>query len=423
MRVVSTNILTHSNAAGIFTIPSLTKGTYRLTLSLNGYQPAISEPIVLTDSPVEVTLTMHRATSDLHVIAVTTVHAKESLQQSSTFTKTLNPEELAQQGVVRAADALRALPGVNNGITGDTAALSDDVQISLRGIGTLETEAAIDGHPIAYGIKGGFNYQLSPVFPYRDISVLYGSGGSDLMGVSAIGGVINFQTLDPTPTDAVSVTQGYGTFNQLSTSLTATGTQDRLGYAAAYGVAGLDGPFRNDTFYQAGAAFDQSVLSGAIHTLGIYQDDSGAVTRAGLAKLQYNFSPKSAVTFSSIDESRWVNKSGNGDGDYLSYAPALAFGNLLLAGYEPANYPNLPACPKGTFVGTNANGSPNGFGPNGQTDGGITCQTPHQYAQFNTGWDGAGPSWQSVRLFDNSLDYRASLQHSVIRLELYDRLL
>ncbi|HLI95064.1 MAG TPA: carboxypeptidase regulatory-like domain-containing protein [Candidatus Baltobacteraceae bacterium] len=420
VRVVSTKMVAHSDAAGSFTVPSLAKGTYRLSLSLDGYQPAISEPIVLNESPIDVTLTMHRATSDLRVIAVTTVHATESLQQSSTFTKTLNTEELTQQGVVRAADALRTLPGVNNGITGDTAALADDVQISLRGIGTLETEAAIDGHPIAYGIKGGFNYQLSPVFPYRDISVLYGSGGSDLTGVNAIGGVIDFQTLDPTPIDTVNVTQGYGTFNQLSTSLTATGTRGRLGYAAAYGVSALDGPFRNDSFYQAGAAFDQSVLSGPVHNLGMYEDDSDAVTRAGLAKLQYNFSPVSALTFTSVDENRWVDKTGNGDGDYLPYAPALAFGNLLLGEYNPANYPNLPACPKGTFVGTNANGSPNGVGPNGQPDGGVTCQTPQQYAQFNTGWDGAGPSWQSLKLLDNSLDYRVSSQHSVMRLGVYN---
>ncbi len=418
--VIHANVSVHTDAAGRFVIPTVHEGTYRVNLTRDGYQPAVSEPIAVDDSPVEVTLTIQRAASDLHVIAVTTARAKDALQQSSTFTKTLNSEELQQEGIVRAADALRTLPGVNNGITGDTAALSDDVQLSLRGIGTLETEAAIDGHPIAYGIKDGFNYQLSPVFPYRDISVLYGSGGSDLMGVNAIGGVVNFQTLDPTPVSAVNVTQGYGTFDQLSTSITATGTANKLGYAAAYGVAGLDGPFNDATFYQAGAAFDQSVPSGPIHDLGVYSDDSGETTRAGLLKLQYNFSPSSNVTFASVDENRWVNKAGNGDGDYLGYAPALAFGNLLLSQYNPENYPRLPACPKGTFAGTNANGSPNGYGPNGQPDGGVTCQTPQQYAQFNTGWDGAGASWQSLKLFDNSVDYRLSTQRSAIRLGVFD---
>ena len=213
--------------------------------------------------------------------------------------------------------------------------------------------AAIDGHPIGYGIKGGYNYQLSPVYPFRDVSVLYGSGGSDLVGVNAIGGVVNFLTLDPTPQSQFSLTQGYGTFQQLSTSLTGTGTTGHLGYAFAYGTGYLDGPFNNDSFYQTGAAFDQSVASGPVHDLGIYEDDSATTTKAGLLKLRFNFTPQSNLTYTMVTSSRWANKTGNGDGDYLEYTPALAFGEQLLAGYDPSNYPSLPACPKGKFVGTN----------------------------------------------------------------------
>jgi outer membrane receptor protein involved in Fe transport len=420
VRVVGTTVATHTDASGRFTIASLAPGSYVLSLAREGYQPAISEPIPVGATTVVATLTMHQGTTGLNVIAVTSARSSDSLQQSSTFTKTLNPETLQQQGIVRAADALRVLPGVNNGITGDTASPSDDVNLSIRGIGTLETEAAIDGHPIAYGIKGGYNYQLSPVYPYRDISVLYGSGGSDLVGVNAIGGVVNFQTLDPTPAQIVTFTQGFGSFEQLSSSLTATGTSGRLGYAVTYGVSGLNGPLRNIDMYQAGAAFDQSVLSGPIHDLGTYTDDSGASTRADLVKLRYSFSPRSTLTATSISQNRWVNKTGNGDGDYLNYAPALAFGKQLLSGYSPANYPKLPACPKGTFVGTNTNGSPNGYGPNGLPDGGTTCQTPQQYAYFNTGWDGAGPSWQSLKLNDNTLDYRYAGDHSIIKASVYN---
>jgi outer membrane receptor protein involved in Fe transport len=420
IHVVGTPIATHTDASGRFVLQSLPTGSYRLSLSRDGYQPAVSEAISVGATVVNATLSMQQGTGGLKVIAVTSARSSDSLQQSSTFTKTLNPEELQQQGIVRAADALRTLPGVNNGITGDTAAPADDVNLSIRGIGTLETEAAIDGHPIAYGIKGGYNYQLSPVYPYRDISVLYGSGGSDLVGVNAIGGVVNFQTLDPTPENVVTFTQGFGTFEQLSTNLGTTGTAGRLGYAFTYGVSSLDGPLRNDGLYQAGAAFDQSVLSGPIHDLGTYTVDSGAVTRAGLLKLQWDFTPRSTLTATSVSQNRWVNKTGNGDGDYLDYAPALAFGEQLLAGYSPASYPTLAACPKGTFVGSNANGSPNGYGPNGKPDGGITCQTPQQYAYFNTGWDGAGPSWQSLKLNDNTIDYAYDGDHSVVKASVFN---
>lgn len=420
VRVVGSSLATRTDAAGRFTLAALPPGSYRLSLNLQGYQPAISEPISVGATVIRATLSMQQGKNGLRTIAVTSARSSDSLQQSSTFTKTLNMETLQQQGINRAGDALRTEPGVNNGIPGDTAALADDLQLNIRGIGTLETLAAIDGHPIGYGIQGGFNYQLSPVYPYRNVSVLYGSGGSDLVGVNAIGGVINFQTLDPTPGVAATFAQGYGTFQQLSTSATSTGAAGHLGYAVALGVSSLNGPFRNATFYQPGAAFDQSVLSGPVHDLGIYTDNSLAVTRASLVKLQYNFTPNSSLTLTSVGENRWVDKTGNGDGDYLSYAPALAFGEQLLSEYNPKSFPNLPKCPKGTFVGTNANGQPNGFGPNGQPDGGVTCQTPQQYAAFNTGWDGAGPAWQSLKLNDNAMDYRFAGSNSVVHVGVFN---
>ncbi|HTX59009.1 MAG TPA: carboxypeptidase regulatory-like domain-containing protein, partial [Verrucomicrobiae bacterium] len=155
VRVVGSPATARSDAAGHFTLLSLPPGSYRLSLVRQGYQPAVSEPIAIGATVVRVTLAMQEGTNGLQVIAITSARSSDSLQQSSTFTKTLNAEELQREGIVRAGDALRTEPGVNNGITGDTAALADDVNLSIRGIGTLETEAAIDGHPIGYGISGG----------------------------------------------------------------------------------------------------------------------------------------------------------------------------------------------------------------------------------------------------------------------------
>ncbi len=420
VRLVGTRLVTRTDPAGRFTLTAVPVGRFVLSLSKNDYQPTISEPIAVGAVAIKTTLSMHRGTSNLSTIAVTSTRASDSLQQASSFTRTVNTEELDRQGIIRIADALQTLPGVNNGITGDTAALADDINLNIRGIGTLETEAAIDGHPIAYGVKGGYNYNLSPVYPFGDTTVLYGSA-SNLVGVDAIGGVINFQTLDPTPLDQTSFTQGYGTFQQLSTSLRSTGTVGKLGYAVAFGTGYLDGPFRNANFYQPGAAFDQSVLSGPIHDLGIYTDDSGTTIRAGLVKFIYNFDPKNSLTYSNVTSSRWENKTGNGDGDFLPYPTALARGNQQLASYKPSSS-GAYYCPTGTFPATNALGLLNGFGPTGAPDGGTTCQTPQQYAAFNTGWQGAGPAWQAFHLYDNSLTYQYQTNNSVFRTTMYNSL-
>jgi outer membrane receptor protein involved in Fe transport len=420
VRIVRTGLSVRTDAAGHFRIENLEPGRYVLSLKRNDYQPGASNPIAVDVEPVRTTLSLHRATANLHTIAITSTRASDSLEQASTFSKTINSEQLDQQGITRIADALRTLPGVNNGITGDTASLADDVNLNIRGIGTLETEAAIDGHPIAYGVKGGYNYDLSPVYPFQSTTVLYGSA-SNLVGVDAIGGVVDFRTLDPTPTFQSAITQGYGTFQQLSTDIRSTGTEGKLGYALAYGVGYLDGPFRNANFYQPGAAFDQSVPSGPIHDLGVYTDDSATTTRGGLVKFAYNFDPKNSVTYTMVTSSRWEDKTGNGDGDFLPYPTALALGDQLLAQYSPKTTSSI-VCPKGTFEATNALGLPNGFGPNGKPDGGITCQAPAQYAAFNTGWQGAGPAWQAFHLYDNSLTYQYQTGYSVFRTTFYNSL-
>ncbi len=419
--IVGTTLETHTDSSGHFVFDAVPVGRYILSLNRNDYQPAVSESIEVGGATVKATLSMRRGTSNLHVIAVTSARATDSLQQSSTFTKTVNTEELERLGITRVADALRTLPGVNNGITGDTGTLADDVNLNIRGIGTLETEAALDGHPIGYGIKGGYNFDLSPVYGLRNTTVMYGSA-SDLVGVDAIGGVVNFETLDPTPFSQTALTQGYGTFNQLSSSLRTTGTIGHLGYALAYGVDGLNGPFRNATFYQPGAAFDQSVQSGPVHDLGIYTDSSSTSTQAGLVKLRYNFDPSDSLTYTMLTSSRWANKTGNGDGDFLPYSTALARGQKQLAGYNPSQSQFPVTCASGTFPATNALGLLNGFGPNGKPDGGISCQTPQQYAAFNTGWQGAGPSWQAFHLNDNSINFEHSGDHSIVKASFYNSL-
>lgn len=408
------NTTAHTDAAGRFSI-AVASGIYQLQIRRDGYQPAVSEELTLSPGgKLAVTLSLQRATNDLTVIATTSARASISLRRSGTFYRTLDVERLQRNGTERAADALRQLPGVNNGITGDTGTFADDVNLNIRGLGTLETQATLDGHPIAFGYPGGYNYNLSPVFALRNIDVTYGSGGPSLSGVDAIGGVVDFQTLDPTPAQQLSVMQGYGSFRNYVTALRATGTENHLGYAAAYGVNHIDGPLANDYFYQPGAAYDQSATDPAVRNLAVYKDDSTAVSRSGLAKLVYSFSPQTRLSLTSLFSSIWDDKTGNGDGDYLDYGPALTFGQHLLAS-KAASDP----CGSGTFTATNANGVPNGTGPNGEPDGGFPCQTPQQWAAFNAGYQGAGPSWQSFNLQDEHLGFANDTNASSLRFDLY----
>jgi hypothetical protein len=425
-----------ADGRGSFRIVGLPPGTYALRIAHVGYQPSDADNITVAEgTAANVTLSLQAAPSAtrLTTIGRSSTTLGGALQKAATSYRSLTPETLIESGVYRAGDALRGLPSLNNGITGDTAALGDDLQLDFRGIGTLETLATLDGHPIGYGVPGGYNYQLSPVAGLRNINVIYGSA-SNLAGYSAIGGTVDFQTLEPTPDERITLSQGYGTYSKASTQLQATGSIGRLGYAFAYGVGSLDGPLKNDYQYQPGAAFDQSAVvpgaNPAVRDLGVYKDDSLAVSRSGLAKLRYALNDTSNLTFTSVVSSYWNDKTGNGDGDYTPYALALAQGEGNLAGYSPATFAKfgLGACPAGTFAATNANGQPNGFGPPpkgsapgtlGPPDGGITCQTPQQYAAFNTGYAGAGTAWQAFNFGDYHLGFSSTPRNAIVRADVF----
>jgi hypothetical protein len=413
----TTGVTTGSDGTFVLNLPA--GGTYRVRIEHDGYQPTDSDPIPVTaGATTRVTLAIQTTPSqnlDLKTIGSTSVRSTQSLQRSTTIYRTLSPETLLESGTFRFGDALRTLPGITNSIPGDTAALGDDINLELRGIGANETTATLDGHPIGYGVKGGFNYQLSPTFGLKGISVLYGSSGTDLTGYDAIGGIIDSQTIDPTIDSRYTFTTGAGTFGKLGSNFTATGTvAHKLGYALSYGVSTVDGPFNNDYLYQPGAAYDPSATDPAVHELGIYKDDSSATTRSGLLKLRYDLSAATHLTLTSVASSYWEDKTGNGDGDYLTPGVALLDGKGLLT-----NKSAKDPCPPGEFTATNANGVPWGTGPGGIPDGGSPCQTPASYASSLSGLQGAGPAWQAFNFNDEALHFDSTGAHTALRMDAF----
>jgi hypothetical protein len=385
----------------------------------------------------EVTLALLPVASggeSVRTLGRTTIHASQSLVRSTVVIKEASIELVERAGNYRLGDYLRTLPQINASGTAtggsDNPSPGDDLYLDIRGIGSLETVALIDGHPIGFGINRGknfgYNFDTAPTFAFRTVDVVYGSGVSGLMPYSAIGGVVNMLTLQPTPRSEANFTQGWGTFNKLVTSFNATGTFDRLGYAVAAGSQGLDGPYKNIYPFQATAAFDPSAPAGTLaHDSGIYKDDTSVVNRGDFLKLRYalgDLARPAYLTLSAVDSYYWDDKTGNGDQDFLPYDTALAIGNQSLASFTGS-------CPPGQFTPSNANGSPWGTGPDGKPDGGRTCVTPQQFASIEGGLQGAGTTFQTFTTADYNFRYDQPLGKTTFSVDgftnhwfqLYDR--
>jgi len=418
-----------SNAAGRFEISGLAPGFYALQMVLPGYDNTLSEQFSVGGGySLPLTLALQRTTGNTQIrtLGRTTVTAAASLQKSAVIYRQVSGNTMQRTGVTRSADAVQVQGGVDN-TSSNTATFGDDVHLAIRGIGNLETVTLLDGHPVALGLPGGLNWEISPSFGLRAVNTVYGAGGGDLYGVDAIGGVLDMQTLDPTLTPQLVLTQGYGTFSKLTSALTATGTfEQRWGYALALGTTGSNGSIPHAIFTQPAAAFDASATDPAVVALQNYPVESQVANRSALYKVQYGLGNNARISAVAVNSYYWDNKTGNGDGDYLPWNTALAIGNQKLANYTPSftggtvSALNPPNCPAGQFVGTGTGGNAYGFGTDGLTpDGGTTCVTPSQWAILNTGWQGAGPAWQAFTNQDYQVRFNANMGPNTINVDTF----
>jgi len=424
--------ITDSN--GNFTFENLITGSYSLVASLKGFETTSTDQFPLVKGQTQdLTLAIQRAqgnTSGIKVLGRMQIHGSSALQTAAVISSTVSAQALAKQGIYRAGDQLLKLPSVTNG--GSSGATPGDaITVDIRGIGELETITMIDGNPIGPGFGGAYSFQLSPVFGLQDVKVLYGSG-SDLYGVDAIGGVVDMQTLDPTLHPTATFSQGYGTWNNLTTSVKATGstTGGKFGYAVAFGTQGQTGYFKHDNMYQASAAFDPYATDPAVRALGVYSDDTSITNKSTLLKGRVNFNDTSHLTAAWLSGAWWDDKTGNGDNDYLPFEVALASGQNLLSSAIAANQssPGSDPCNASNprqftlLPGSNPNGSTPGQGPGGVPDGGSVCQSPQSYAQANFGWQGAGTAWNALRSNAYSLRYEQTHGSNTLSLNTFSNI-
>jgi outer membrane receptor protein involved in Fe transport len=395
-------------------------GFYSVTIRAKGYVLSETDDVAVLAGSTTVNATLRAAAtsaqSSLTTIASTTTSAR-SLSAATTISRQVSAAVISSTGQIRVGDQIGTLPGVN---FSTSSSVGDDASINLRGFGSDETAALLDGHPVGpLGVgSGGFNFSLGPAYGLSEIDVTYGSGAQGLFGSDTIGGAVNFVTINPTTTPHFSVQQQIGGFGTLSTGATATGTlNDKLGYAFAIGRLGEYGDFYPHPVGQSarpnnvssssvkpnGAcaggmdlasapnAFDVSACNLAVNTYNVSQNTEQSI---GLAKIDYALSPVTHFKVTTYGAVQWSDSTGNGDNDYLPYSTRLG---------------QIQSGPSNCKTGTGGAGYQVVTNPLAGT---TACYTAQQFAVATSGPDGGGEDRQrstTMRDYDFTFTTKAGI--------------
>lgn len=401
-----------TDSAGRFSIAGLTPGIYSVSISARGYDLSQNANVVAGTGTTALNAALARSAAsgggpaEIGRVSSST----NALRAATTISQQITAADLTRTGQIRVADQLSTLPGIN---MSTSSSVGDDVSLNLRGFGSDETAALLNGHPVGpLGVgSGGFNFALGPAYGLSHVDVTYGSGAQGLFGSDTIGGAINFVTIAPTAKPQLSFQQQFGGFGIRSTGISATGMLGKLGYAFAGSRLGEYGDFAPGTIAQSArpdnvspnsampdgtCAGTQSSLPGPDVSscnllLNTYSVSGNTQQSVGLGTLTYDFSPVTHVRATAFTATQWSDSTGNGDNDFLPFSTRL---NQIQSGSTDCV---TPGGAPGYTVTTD---------PVAATPG---CYTAAQFAAATSGPDGGGAVRQrSTGLHDYDLAFTTS---------------
>jgi outer membrane receptor protein involved in Fe transport len=370
---------TISGNDGRFAFPNLAAGLYALRVSKAGFAWLERDDVLVGDANVSFDVALSPSSfSSLQTIGrvSTNVPGKISLNTTTAAVDVISAQAFADQGSLQVTKLLEEAPGVSltsNAAGGGSnhASLGAPEYPQLRGALPYETESLIDGHAASVGAIGTFSPLLILPALLQNIEIAKGPGSMPAEINYAVGGTVNYRTLEPTRKPEFAAELGGDRYGGIDTSLRATGSlaNHRIDYAFAYATLGTPGPLQNypaassQVFLAFGAqpwTINGHQLPGspAFEVLAPTQQYAGGAairfaeplylcctpvntgfnTRGELGKLRFNFSEQTALTVSYLGGQSADNFSGTilGSGtpllNYSTFVPPAGYTGSIAPG-------------------------------------------------------------------------------------------
>lgn len=191
IRIDGTGLGDYTNKYGEFEINNIKTPSFRIIISSIGYKTIIKEVNLTEMSYVEISLEEQSLqTGEIVVSANKRIQAVQEVPISMSL---ISNESIINRGITRLDDALEYVPGVE--VNQDNVSIRGSSGFAF-GIGS-RVALLVDGFPLLAGDNGDMKFDALPMYNTNQIEIVKGAG-SALYGTSALGGVVNLITKEPT---------------------------------------------------------------------------------------------------------------------------------------------------------------------------------------------------------------------------------
>ncbi|GAC1403029.1 MAG: hypothetical protein NVSMB64_03920 [Candidatus Velthaea sp.] len=224
-----------TSAAGAYTLSGAIPGQYQVTAAKPGYNGATQFEFVVvagTRSTLNLTLTPATLSSIREIGRVSVSSARSTFNASPASVSAVGAQTFLDQGQPQVKRILDQTPGIVSSLPGGVNNASPGAITfpNIRGALSFETAALIDGHPLSVGQYGDYVTTFLNSFVLQSVEVIKGPGAASPTISRAIGGTVNFRTIDPTLKPHATITIGTDSFGGIFSNFGYSNTVGRSAF-------------------------------------------------------------------------------------------------------------------------------------------------------------------------------------------------
>lgn len=189
-----TTIGISTDATGHFFLKNLPEGEHTIVASGIGYKTLEKKINIKRDETIEVNFEVEKDVFQLSSVVISANRNEVNRREASTIVNVISPMVFANTNSQCLAQGLNFQPGLRVENNCQNCGFS---QVRINGLDGPYSQILIDSRPIFSSLAGVYGLEQIPTNMIERVEVIRG-GGSALFGSSAIGGVINIITKEPT---------------------------------------------------------------------------------------------------------------------------------------------------------------------------------------------------------------------------------